>query len=172
MGGILEGSELLLCGCLTPQCSAESVLRKRRRLKGQGLPQTAQEGRPQQEDCTGPVFWCPSTAEELPGVTGAELQYGRADNWVTLLPKVRKRQALPLPRPDGSTQARLSWSSWPLLTQPLTLLSNGPEQQPALLCGSLPLLERPSIFPEDTICVWQKLACKKKVFAECFPGWF
>lgn len=47
VGGILEGSELLLCGCLTLQCSAESVLRKRRRLKGQGLPQTAQAGLPQ-----------------------------------------------------------------------------------------------------------------------------
>lgn len=51
-------------------------------------------------------------------------------------------------------------------------LSDGPEQQPTSLHGSLPLLARPSIFPQDTICVWQKLAYKNKFSPECFPGWF
>lgn len=110
-----------------------------------------------------------SAAEELPSMDGAQLIYSWCYSWVTLLPKVRERQ-VPSLGPDGS--AAQPFSVLLAALTPPALLSNGPEQQTTSLHGSWPLLAKPSIFPQDTISVWQKLAYKNKFSPECFPGWF
>lgn len=59
-----------------------------------------------------------------------------------------------------------------VLSQTPALLSNGLDLNIQPCFVALSPQPGPRIFPEDTICVWQKPTCKNKPFPEHFPGPF